>query len=120
MTIPVLVLAFRTFEDDSLEQRMDDDYMRAFASQLVELKRTGFSNAYIVPIEALYPDQIALLRSRGAIDGQAKTVNGMFNQKYKLGNPIYMAGFLNYVCVFRRYIDEGIAWADAYVVALED
>jgi hypothetical protein len=117
MSIPVIVLPFRADRNESLEQNMDDDYMRAFAPQLVEFKQRFFhySNAYILPPEALRQDEIALLRSRGAIDGQAKILVDTRAPSGNLlvCNSIYLAGFMHYVCVFNV---KDQRWLEAYVV----
>jgi hypothetical protein len=130
MTIPVLVLPYPRSqdrdEDPCLEQRMDEDYIRAFAPAIGDLSHLHrFTNAYIVPIDMLYPDQIAFLQSRGAFEGHAKTIEGIIDEGYLskwwvTSSDIWWAGFFNYVGLFREYRRGSFLYADAYVVKIED
>jgi hypothetical protein len=65
MTIPVIVLSFRSFEDNdyeypSLQQRMYDEYVHAFAPHLLRFRQMQNS---ATPISSLVKDfiQIKLL-----------------------------------------------------------
>jgi hypothetical protein len=123
MNISVLVLKLQSGEEHELDQRLNEDYISAFAPDLVDLKRRyGFNNAYIVPVEHLLEDQIELLKSRGAFLGKADVLKAEYTVrvgdfKSLRDHPMRHAAWLDYVCVFNRYVENRQTWLEAYTVS---
>jgi hypothetical protein len=124
MSISVLVLKFRESEEGDLDQRMNDAYISAFAPQIANLQRLyRFNNSYIIPVENLLEDQIALLKSRGAFPSYADVLKAMSTtpvprsgQTIHQHHPIPLATAFNHVCVFRQYVVDHQGWLEAYTV----
>lgn len=118
MDTPVLVLPFREGEENDLDRRMDNDYIEAFAPRLLALARHyGQSTAFILPTQALLPDQIELLKSRGAISGRARVDSFVHKRTFDLRlRPIDMKKISDHVCVFNHVLVNQQLVLEAYTV----
>lgn len=109
--------------DGDLNQRMNDEYIRAFVPHIARLKQAyGYNSAYIIAIKDLLEDQIALLKSRGATYTNAEIIKFKY-QPVRLGvsllsqrREVDELKFLNYLCVFNRYQENRTVWIEAYSV----
>lgn len=113
MTAQALLLASRkkldpTCDDGQLQMRLNQDYIQAFAPQIAELQRLGYTTAYIIPKVWLRPDEQALLYTRGAQDVDAQIV--YFKQFQYREHLRALSGRIlsGRICVFTQFYQGGL------------
>jgi hypothetical protein len=81
---------------------IDSDYIHAFAPHLLDQYHSLYSNAAILLLHQLWPDQIAFLKGHGIVEGQAKNITLEFQLDHILQANEHFKGLHNaaYYCVF--------------------
>jgi hypothetical protein len=92
----------RDDEFENLNGRIDNDYVRAFAPEVMEHYRWGRSNCYIIACSQLKSDELKVLRQRGAQEIDADIVTfkhwGTSSDNIRALNGRLLDGYL---CVFK-------------------